>query len=190
MSDRRIFLALDISDAARAACSAHIDSLRQDVRDVRVGWEREEKLHVTLKFLGDTTSNALEELQKRISDAASQHRRFQLCLSRPGVFPSKSRPRILWIGVDDPSGSIDPLHKDIDGICRHLGFESEAKRFHPHITIGRVRELQGASEFAAVHLRTPIESVQFDVTEIVIYESKLQPTGSVYTAISRVRLGV
>ena len=188
MSDRRIFLALDISDQARTACNAHIDSIRRSFPDVRVGWERAEKLHITLKFLGNTTPEALISLQERISDVGSHFHSFQLRLSQPGVFPSKSRPRILWIGVEDRSGAIDPLHKELERIAEELGFERELKRFHPHITIGRVREPANASALAVAHQERKIERVQFEVAEIVIYESKLQPAGSIYSVVARIAL--
>ena len=187
MDTRRIFIALDISDAARAACSSHVRLLRQKFPDVRVGWERTEKLHITLKFLGNTNPDILRELQRGISQIASQHTRFELRLTRPGVFPTEARPRILWIGVDDPTGTIIAVQRQIEKLSGICGFVADGKTFHPHVTIGRLRERR-ASEVASVHLKTHIASVAFDVSEIVIYESKFRPTGPEYLAVSRAHL--
>ena len=190
MRDRRIFLALDISDAARAVCNAHLASLRDNFPKVRAGWERPEKLHMTLKFLGDTSADLLDKLQSVISEVAREHGPFQLRLSRPGVFPSRSRPRILWIGTEDPSGAVAPLYAEVEKTCRSFGFNPDDKQFRPHITIGRIRDPHGASDLVRTHLETEVEPVGFEVADVVIYESKLQPTGSIYSAVSRAKLGI
>ena len=189
MSSRRIFLAIDISDAARDSCAAHIAALRSTFPQVRVGWERREKLHVTLKFLGSVSDGMLDELKVRVEEIAEKYASCDLRLHGTGVFPGVSRPRILWIGTDDSSGILNRIHGDLENACEVIGFEREAKRFHPHVTIGRVREPQAARKLADVHLQTQIEPVEFKVAKVVIYESKLQPTGSVYEVICAASLG-
>jgi RNA 2',3'-cyclic 3'-phosphodiesterase len=189
MRHKRIFIAIDISADARRVCSDHIDCLRNEFHAVRVGWERPEKLHITLKFLGDVDDRLLNELQKYISYVASHHRTFHLKISRPGVFPSRSKPRILWLGVEDGSNVGSSLYNELDTACIDLGFKSEARSFKPHITIGRVREPEKADALARKHLERQIEPVAFEVAEIVLYQSDLQPTGSVYSVVSSARLG-
>ena len=188
MQSRRIFIAIDVSDSARAVCSAHIGLLRQNFPQVRVGWERPEKIHLTLKFLGSTSAGILKDLETRLSEIAPHAPRFKLQLSNLGVFPSKSRPRILWIGLDDRSDAILRLQSQIEDICHRFGFEREKRAFRPHLTIGRIKEPQKAVELADAHMKTKIEPVEFEVGEIVIYESKLQPTGSVYSIVSTAKL--
>jgi 2'-5' RNA ligase len=188
MQSRRIFIAIDISDSARAACGAHTAILRQKFPQVRVGWERPEKLHLTLKFLGSIGVGIVDDLETHISEITSHHERFKLRLSNLGTFPSKSRPRILWIGLDDPSDAILPLQSQIEDTCHRLGFEPKKRAFRPHLTIGRIKEPQKAAGLADVHMKTKIEPVAFEVAEIVIYESKLQPTGSVYSVVSTAKL--
>ena len=187
MQSKRIFIAIDISDSARAACAAHISLLQENFPRVRVGWERPEKLHLTLKFLGNISDGILKDLGAGISETASHHARFKLQLSTPGVFTSKSRPRILWIGLDDTSG-IPSLHSEIEDICHRSGFEREKRTFRPHLTIARIKESQKAIALADAHMRTKIEPVGFEVAEIVIYESKLQPSGSIYSVVSTAKL--
>src|SRR5215216_5300842 len=125
MEGKRIFVAIDISDAARAACHAHIELLRKQFPAVRVGWERPEKLHITLKFLGNTEADILEDLKSGIVKSAFQIPPFKLNLSQTGVFPTTSRPRILWIGVSDPVGALIPIHSQIEAHCRDLGFQPD-----------------------------------------------------------------
>ena len=188
MDGKRIFVAFDISEAVRIACDRHIRYLREMFPKVRVGWERSEKLHITLKFLGDTDPIILNELQSRVAKIGSQYVSFRLRLSAAGIFPTTTRPRILWIGVDDPSNTVIGIQSQIEDICADLRFKKENKPFRPHITIGRAREFQAAAELANEHLQTKIEPVEFDVSEIVIYESKLLPTGSAYSVVERAKL--
>lgn len=188
MSGRRIFIALDISDAVRAVCSDHIDILRRAFPQASVGWERLEKLHITLEFLGPVDAAPLQSLQERLSDIASRQTRFNLNLSSTGVFPSRSRSRILWIGIDDEHRAVDGLYEEMRAVCSSLGYQGDGKSFKPHITIGRVREPGGSSDVVTRHLQMQIKPVRFEVSGIVIYESQLQPTGSVYSIVSRSRL--
>ena len=186
MDGRRIFIALDISDATRAACAAHIEVLRRQFPEVRVGWEKEQKLHITLKFIGNVSERLLDDLRAAIASVSGSA--FAMRLSPAGVFPSPKRPRVLWIGIDDDTKAVHKLHAGVERACSELGIEPEAKQFHPHITIGRVREPERAKNLADVHMQTNIEPVEFEVSEIVIYESVLKPTGSEYSALSRVKL--
>ena len=190
MTTRRVFIALDVSDEARKVCTAHIDRLRLEFPDVRVNWERSEKLHITVKFLGDMDVATLEKLGAATSDIGRRHSPFRLHLDRAGVFPSKQRPRILWIGLDGASESISTLHSDIEDACRDLGFKDDGRRFRPHVTIGRIRDSLSALRLCEAHTRTTIEPVEFSVGEVVIYESKLQPSGSIYSPVCRASIGV
>jgi 2'-5' RNA ligase len=189
MDNKRIFIGLDLSDAAKAACESHVELLRKMFPDVRVGWELREKLHVTLKFLGNTDSPILSDLEAAVAGIASNHEPFTLRLSRTGVFPRASRPRVLWIGTEDRPAVIQPLYAELEAACESFEYPREEKAFRPHITIGRVRDPYAASGVADAHLERKIEPVEFEVCEIVIYESKLQPTGSVYSTVSRHKLG-
>ena len=188
MSERRIFLAFDIPDAVRGQCDNHIQKLRNQFPDVRIGWEASEKQHITLKFLGNTGSRLLENLQRRVSEIAEGHPKFTLRLTRPGVFPRSSRPRVLWIGLEDRPSQIEPMYADLEAACEELGWAKETRAFRPHITIGRVRDPDESTALAAAHLSTKIEPIEFEVAEIVIYESKLQPTGSVYSRVANITL--
>jgi len=187
MDGKRIFLAIDISDAARAVCSSHIDALRKEFPRVRVGWEQPEKLHITLKFLGPTTDETLVELNLRLTSVAAKHQPFSLKLGASGSFPDKGKPRVLWIGIDRPA-ELTYLQSEVERVCESLGYEQEHKSFHPHVTIGRIRDHRAASDLAESHRAARIERVEFEVRSVVVYKSKLLPTGSVYAKISMLPL--
>lgn len=183
MPDRRIFSAIEISDAARTACARHIGVVRGSYPNVRVGWERAEKLHITMRFLGDTSETDLDKLRVEMAEIAASSRQFKLGLSVPGVFPSPRKPRIFWIGIEDRANAVGPIYQDIENVCRGLGYEQESRKFTPHITIGRVRQTGAPPALVDAHLSAQIEPVEFEVSSIVIYESVLQRTGSIYLKV-------
>jgi 2'-5' RNA ligase len=188
MKPRRIFIAVDISDAARAECARHIDELRRRFPTTNLRWERSEKLHLTLKFLGDTEASTLAKLEEPLERVASDISPFTLALSGVGVFPSRQKPRVPWIGIKGEDDALSTLAGQVDAECEQLGYEREGRRFSPHLTIGRVRPPFKSLSVIDEHLAARIEPVTFDVTSLVIYESQLSPTGSVYSVVSRLQL--
>jgi RNA 2',3'-cyclic 3'-phosphodiesterase len=182
---KRIFVAVDISEAARQTVAAYIENLRNEFRAVRVGWEKPEKLHLTLKFLGDCPENQLPDLEQIVAEIAARTAKFKLRVLDTGIFPNTRNPRVLWIDVEDEAGSLAKINNRLETECEKLGFARERRGFVPHLTIGRVREPNRARALADKHLENNFEPVEFEISEIVIYESKLLPTGSIYSVVSK-----
>ena len=189
LPDHRIFIALDISDRARGVAANHINDLRSQFPNARVGWARPEKLHITVKFLGDTDDRTVTRLISRLAECSGSHPPLDLRLATPGVFSSRSNPRVLWIGMGGDGDGIAAIRRDIETVCEEIGVERDKRTFRPHLTIGRVRH--GGADPALIdrHVRAQIEPVEFKVTAIAVYESRLQPTGSVYSVLARIELG-
>jgi len=182
---KRIFVAVDISEEARREAAAHIETLRNEFRAIRVGWDKPEKLHLTLKFLGDTDEKQLVELEKIAAEISAGITNFKLRITDTGVFPNARSPRVLWIDVEDERSGLAKINNRLEADCEKIGFARERRAFVPHLTIGRVREPNKARELANKHLQNGFEPVGFMVSEIVIYESKLLPAGSVYSVVSK-----
>ncbi|MEP7149974.1 MAG: RNA 2',3'-cyclic phosphodiesterase [Acidobacteriota bacterium] len=183
MAGQRIFAAIDLSDKARQVCSQHVEAIRREFPSIRIGWVPSEKLHITLKFLGNAEPHLVEELRNHLSGIALRHENFSLRVSTTGVFPSPNRPRILWIGITEPSGMIQSIYRDIENAGLELGFKPEERSFHPHVTIGRIRQPESSRKLAEAHINAQIEPIEFEVRQLVLYESKLLPSGSVYSII-------
>lgn len=182
---KRIFVAVDISDEARRKVAAYVETLRNEFRNARVGWDKPEKLHLTLKFLGDASENQLETLNKIVGEIAGKISKFSLQIAETGIFPTQRNPRVLWIDIIDTAETLAKINNLLEAECEKIGFEKEKRKFVPHLTIGRVCEPNRASGLAKKHLENIFEPVEFEISEIVIYESKLLPTGSVYSVVSK-----
>ncbi len=186
--NKRIFVAIDISDEARIKVADYIEDLRDEFSSLRVGWEKAEKLHLTVKFLGDVDSNELQSLTEAVEKTAQQFSSFNLQISQTGVFPSKRNARILWLGIDDEHGSLQKINDILETECRQKGFVEENRKFKAHLTIGRLREPNKSKELIERHLNKTFAAVKFEVSEIVIYESRLQKSGSIFTKYKNINL--
>lgn len=185
---KRIFIALDISEEARNRIAEFSAELKRDFSHLRVGWERPEKIHLTLKFLGDTSEKQLAQLGEAVKSAASGFAAFSLLMEKTGCFPSRKKAKILWIGLIDESGNLQNLQERLEEETGARGFEKENRSFKPHLTVARLREPERSGELTDAFLQKQFEPVSFEVSAIVIYESKLQPAGSVYSVIERQKL--
>lgn len=182
---KRIFAAIDISDAARHRAADYIEGLREEFSGLRVGWERAEKLHLTLKFLGDLDDDRLQNLVAATEETARQVSPFNLRIFQTGVFPAKRNARILWLGLRGETEKLHELRAVFENECAARGLAKDARDFKAHLTVGRLREPQKSSELIERHLAEEFESAEFVAPEIVIYESRLQKTGSIYSVVSK-----
>lgn len=189
MSDRgatyRTFIAVELPAALRELINRHIDHLRRQLPEVHAGWSRADNLHLTLKFLGNVPVAQIAALSTAIEACAQRTSQIELVLSGCGAFPPRGQPKVLWIGIDDPSGKLTRLQERIEDKCAELGFEKEVRPFHPHLTIARLRKPSGARLLAEAHKEIGFESRRFPVCEIVVFRSELLREGSKHTAVSR-----
>lgn len=185
---KRIFVAIDISDRARIRVTDYIEDLRGEFSNLRVGWEKAEKLHLTLKFLGDIDSNELQNLTEAVEKTAQQFANFKFQISQTGVFPSNRNARILWLGIDDENRNLQKINNVLEMECGQKGLVKENRNFKAHLTIGRLREPNKSKELIDAHLNKTFAAVKFEVSEIVIYESRLQKSGSIYIKYKNLNL--
>ncbi|MBA3631265.1 MAG: RNA 2',3'-cyclic phosphodiesterase [Acidobacteria bacterium] len=182
---KRIFTAIDISVEAKRKVSSYIETLRREFPKLRVGWAKTEKLHLTLKFLGDTEESKTAELSQAIEKIARENPSFKLRILETGIFPSMSKPRILWLALKDERGSLAKINEQLESACEKLGFAPEKRNFKPHLTIARLREPNKSKDLVEKHLNNMFETIEFEASEIIIYESKLQSSGSIYSVVSK-----
>jgi len=181
---RRIFAAINISEEARRMAARYADDLRSGEPRAAASWVRPEKLHLTLRFIGSCTDRALESFTTSVRNVSAQTRPFDLAIAGTGVFPSAKQPRVMWLGVRDPTNSLRAIERGI----RPAGAETAVAlamrgSFSPHLTIARVKDTHECRALAARHLSSAFESPSFRVTEIVIYDSTLHPAGSVHKVL-------
>jgi 2'-5' RNA ligase len=183
----RIFLALSFSVAATRKIAEEVDRRKAAVGEAgfRVAWVPAANLHLTLKFLGSISEELVEGVAGACRRVAARHQPFEAKAVGLGAFPSLQRPNILWVGVE-AQPALSALQREVEGAMVELGFEKEERAYHPHVTVGRVKEHRGhlAEQWTS---DAPIASSA--LTEIVAYESKTRSAGAEYVARARVVLG-
>jgi len=136
----RLFIATDPPEEARQVLAATICDLEQAIPN-GVRWVQPHRIHLTVKFLGNVPATMVDDLLAAMQQAASdfQDGRFNLSLSKLGVFPDRIRPRVLWAGVQGDLGCLENLHRAVDRGVSRLGFSLDRGPFRPHFTLGRPR---------------------------------------------------
>ena len=140
-STARLFVALNLPADLRALVHA---AVRQAAAPLvaaaprAVSWVPEPNLHVTLRFLGEQPDALVAPLVGALERAASAVHVPDLLVSGLGAFPSLDRPRVLWLRVR-MNVALAALYQKVDDVVASLGIPREARAFHPHVTVGRVR---------------------------------------------------
>jgi 2'-5' RNA ligase len=182
----RLFAAVPVAEPARTEILALLARLRATEWPVR--WVQDEGLHLTLKFFGEVASERLEVIEEAVRIAGDDVGALSLTLGDLGAFPSESRPRVLWIGLEG-TPALELLQDRLERAAEAIGFPPEGTPFQPHVTLGRVREGQrcpphGLDDFQAVYQR-----VHFVGSQLGVYESVLTTRGPRYEARLALELG-
>ncbi|MGI9108290.1 MAG: RNA 2',3'-cyclic phosphodiesterase [Pyrinomonadaceae bacterium] len=188
----RIFCAAELPPDVRARAAAHLTRLRETAQTrLKISWERAEKLHLTLKFLGEIDAARIEDVSRAARRAAESSGACVVSLQEAGAFPPRGNARVLWLGLRDEAGRLAHLHEQLETQCARENFPRETRAFHPHITIARIRiPNDAARRLAQLHTETEFEPVRFLVTEIVVIHSQPGAGGSRYTPLSRHTLNI
>lgn len=183
MDSYRTFIAVEIPRDLRQRIVEHIGRLRGELPELRASWSRIDNLHLSLKFLGNVLPGDIPKLSQAVARAAQTVSQFEITVSGCGTFPPRDRPKVLWIGAQ--AADLQSLHSAVEQECAAVGFPREARPFHPHLTIARLRTPQGAYEIAELHQRLGFAAQSFGVSEVVLFKSELLPEASKHTVISR-----
>ncbi|MCA1556673.1 MAG: RNA 2',3'-cyclic phosphodiesterase, partial [Acidobacteria bacterium] len=186
----RIFCAAELPEDVRARVVAHVLRLQEAAHSqLKISWERAEKLHLTLKFLGELELAQVEALKSAVQRAAGSVERFELIMQEGGAFPLSGNPRVLWLGLSDDTHRLARLQEQLEKKCAREGLPREARAFHPHITIARIRIPNAAArQVAKLHREMNFAPAPFTVNEVIVMQSHPGAGGSRYTPLSRHQL--
>lgn len=181
----RTFCAIELSAEVQERLAEHAQQLRQKNPKASASWSKPENVHLTLKFFGNVPTQNVTQISAAGSRVASEFSSFQIRIGGTGVFPRRSRPQVLWIGVEDSSGRLSDLQQRLEEEFAREGFAKEDRGFRPHLTIARLRRPEDARQLAEDHIQTKFGFIELPVNEFVLFRSELSPKGSIYTVISK-----
>lgn len=148
-------------------------------------WQDEEQLHLTLRFVGEVERPVAEDLADALSRIRAAH--FQLRIKSVGRFEQRSSGA-LWAGVE-PKEPVAALAAKVERVCQQVGLEPERRAFHPHITLARWKSRRTREVAGFLERRRGLASPPFEVTEFILFESRLSRHGAHYEEIASYPLG-
>ncbi|TFH34386.1 MAG: RNA 2',3'-cyclic phosphodiesterase [Anaerolineales bacterium] len=189
----RAFIAIQLPTSIQDSLERYLDQLQSALSPTPIGWIPAKNIHLTLKFLGDIPPDLVEPILAILKQAAGQSTDFELGIRGLGCFPQPRRPRILWLGVEPTGSQLMKLQHEMDAALESLNFKPEGRRFHPHLTLGRVKKSARLDQIETLSRRlTLVEQPDFGTFKaqsIHLIRSELRSQGAVYTQLGSVILG-
>ena len=184
----RSFLAIELPKAILKKIEEVEGDLRSSHADVR--WVNPEKIHLTLKFFGNIDEPKIDPIVKSVEGPTQTVSPFSLKILGMGAFPHLKNPRVIWMGLVDGKEALISLQKILETEFEKIGFEPEERRFHPHLTLGRMKSNRGRDELVGrMEKYREEEFGDFQVEKVILFKSDLRPSGPIYTPLREIRLG-
>lgn len=170
----RLFIAIDFE-----TLSGYFKDLQEQIPKDLAKFKLANTFHLTLKFLGEVEENKVEKIKELLKEIKLKS--FNVDITNIGVFPNENYIKVIWVGLEDNIGVIN-LQQKIESSLQSL-FKKE-KRFHPHITLARVRFIKDKENFVDKLNEIKVEPKTFQVTNFKLIKSTLTSEGPVYEEIS------
>lgn len=170
----RLFVAIRPPEEIRELLLGAMD----DSADFR--WQDDEQLHLTLRFVGEVERPVADDLAAELSRIHSP--RFELRIMGVGRFEQRSSGA-LWAGVE-PKAPVAALAAKVERACLPVGLEPERRAFHPHITLARWKGRRSHEVARFLERTRGLASEPFEVTEFILFESRLSRHGAHYEEVA------
>jgi len=141
-------------------------------------WVEADNLHLTLRFVGEVEGHVFEAIARALEGVSVPP--FSLTLAGLGHFPPRGQPRNVWAGVA-PSESLMRLRERVERAVVSAGVAPERRKFHPHVTLARLRGTPAARVGRYLAEHSLFRSSTFEVAAFHLCTSRLHPDGPVYT---------
>jgi 2'-5' RNA ligase len=183
---KRTFIAVNVK--AGKEMLRMMEECKEILQKENIRWVHPGKIHITLKFLGDTAEQdvpgIIAELKRVLSDCHTITLRFR----GTGVFRNVHDPRVFWIGIDAGKDLYTARDKVEDALER-IGFNREEKSFSPHLTLARIRHIRRKDLLKNLLEQYKDHDFQeTQVKEVIYYESILKPEGPEYFVLAEIPL--
>ena len=174
----RLFAALNIPEEIKDKIFGYCFDAVENPSEYK--WEAKEKIHLTLKFIGDVKDELLPEIIDEI-EFVKRYSSFNCTISKFGFFFRDREPKILWCNLDTDD-SLVRLVDELDKRLGIFGIEVEKRKFKGHLTLLRIKKsvneklIQGFKEYK-------FDPVNFNTNQVALIQSILKPTGSEYKVL-------
>lgn len=193
----RAFVGVDLNHAWRDALAAGCDEIRfseSGWRDQK--WVPSENLHLTLKFLGDISSEHVSVFASDLRVALEGTSAFALPVDQlfAGI-PNVRRATMIWSMLADPDGHCAALAAQVEDVADSFGVLPDTRDFSPHITLCRanrpraLRSAASAEDKARNVLASPGGNLSMSVPAVTFFTSTLTRQRPHYERVAVIPLG-
>ena len=184
MTTKRTFIAFKVF-AGREILNC-ISHLRRTLEKERIKWIDPDRLHITLTFIGDTTTEQVDSIDNILEKYVPWYPPQMMRIHDLGIFRNLRNPRVLWLGMD-PLPSLNDLKIQIDNDLEETGLSIEKREFKPHLTLGRIKSMNNKTLLADLVQEYQGKLFQADtIDELVLFESVLRPEDYEYLPLKKV----
>lgn len=188
MSDTiRAFIAFELPENILS----FIKNIQKDIKQFGfpVRWVKPDNVHLTLHFFGNIDKSDVEHIKVAVGDCVKCFSHINLCVKGIGVFPSITRPRVIWAGISGEIPLLLSLHNTLEQRLGEFGFKKEERPFQAHLTMGRFKDkVNNGKLIEAIRKYQNFDPEVFTAKEIILFKSDLKPQGAVYTELLNVPL--
>ena len=160
-----------------------------DAKGTKIRWVRNGSMHLTLKFIGNTTEKSIDTINKTIHDVVKGKSVIDLSISGTGCFSKGKKVNALWVGVKGEIEELKKLVVKIDNKLEPLGFSIEQRKYLPHITIARINNTQKNKLDISQFMNTTFTDLPMKIVKINLMQSQSFSKGSFYTILGTHFLG-
>ena len=182
----RLFISIVLNEALLAETVRQQEVLRNELSK-KIRYVKPERMHLTLKFLGDVQEETAVEVKTILSEISSIHSAFQIRLGSGGCFPLRGSARIAWLGINEVNKGLFALQDHIEKLISPLGFPSEFPEYLPHLTLAYNKDNKAAPLMRRISEGLQAEPLTQDVLSFQLEESILQGSKSRYETLARFR---
>lgn len=184
----RVFIAIEIEDPQTLRRIIEVrDRVLACSKEIKMKGVEDENIHLTLRFIGEIPESMVEDIKKCI-DLCSSVSSFKMRIRGLGAFPSPSRPRVIWVGVEEGEDKLKKLWNLVEGCLSKL-VKPDRRGFVPHITIARVKVFRKSKCLASlISELQDLDLGESQITRVKLKKSTLTPKGPIYTDLAEVLL--
>lgn len=173
----RLFIAIDMPQEVNDAIVL-IQKKLKDKQLFKGSFIQPEKLHLTLKFLGDIDNEQILKIKENLGNI--KFKSFEAELNCIGFFPEHI-VRIIWLSID--ADEIKILENQIEQSLSWL--QKPESAFVSHITIARVKSVNNRNELINIIKEIKVPAIKFSINSFVLKQSELTSHGSIYTDLEK-----
>jgi 2'-5' RNA ligase len=175
----RLFIAIELEDRVKEALLGLQQSLGRFDRVVR--WVTRDQMHLTLVFLGEVRDDRVPAVCEAVKRAADRSEPFELTFTGSGCFPPGGRVRVVWAGIEEPTGALLRCQAACAEELEAGGFPRESRPYSAHLTLGRVRDDTTRGELRDHVGRIELAPLPQSVDAVHVVQSRLAPSGAQYS---------